>query len=1172
MNVAMPPSASPSGPTAQHRAGDPTASAWVSANAGSGKTYVLSRRVIRLLLAGADPSRLLCLTFTKAAAATMSNRVFAELARFTTLDETRLAAALTDIDGLAPSRDKLAVARRLFARAIETPGGLKIQTIHAFCERILQQFPLEADLGANFEILEEAVSGDLVRRATEAVIVAAAASGPDTPLGAAFGLLIDRLGEFGFHDALGAVVLKRHALRAWIRFGDNLDAALALVPDALGLPKGTTRAPVEAEIAASPHFDPAFLSRLVDALTASGTNDQKFAERLIAARDAAQPALKAAFWRAVFHKADGGAYAATSLGTKKIRETFADLGARCDAEIARLAPLCDRLAALDTADVTGALIRLGDAVVTHYEAAKSARGALDFDDLIGRTADLMSRSDGAAWVQYKLDQGIDHILVDEAQDTSPAQWEIVHALTQEFFAGRGAREGVRTVFAVGDEKQSIYSFQGAAPEEFAANRSRFRANTEAAGLVFENVQLFVSFRSNQDVLSAVDTVFARSGLVARLLSDPKDYADHTANRAAAPGYVEVWPLIEKSGIEEPQDWIAPVDRATDASPHVRLARRIADEIAAMTAPGVRLEGTGKPIRFGDILILVRSRGPFVDAMNRILKEKRLPVAGQDRLDLVSHIAVKDLIALGRVMLLPEDDLSLAVVLKSPLFGWSEDALYRVAAERDKDRDSLADALAKAADTDPLAAAAQERLEAWRALAIGARPYEFYMRVLSADGGRRRILARLGGEAEDVIDEFVALALAHEATGAPSLIAFLENLVAASPEVKREMDETRDEVRVMTVHGAKGLEAPVVFLVDNTRPPHEAKHDPKLVGLPSSAVPGAPEVLVLNLGKDGAPAPVRDVIEARREVGRAEYARLLYVGMTRAADRLYVCGHTTKKPDDDCWYQVVARALEPDWTPIERDGEVVAWRWRRTDFEPVAPTLAKDTAAARDHGRPDWLDRPAPGIDGLDRLTPSTALAEIATKEALPTYPPKSALDAALAPESVELLRGKLVHKLLETLPGMASETRRAAAGRYLARAGTRLGETERAAIFAEVLAILDDPAFAAAFGPDSRAEVPIVGTLLRAGGRRYAVSGQIDRLGLVDGRIQIVDYKTNRDPKLGGDGVPEAYVVQMALYRRLLRETFPGRAIEAAILWTTVPALVPVPAARLDAAEAKLAL
>ena len=1150
---------------AQRLAASPETSAWVSANAGSGKTHVLTLRVIRLLLAGTPASRILCLTFTKAAAATMANRVYRVLGRWATLEDAALAAEIAALECGAPKPARLAEARRLFAAAIETPGGLKIQTIHGFCERILQQFPLEADLGGAFDILDPALEAELVAAARDARLVAASAE-PESDLGRAFAELIAETGEAAVLAALDTLIADRDLWLQWLRDAGTMEDCFVGLARALDVDPDRSDADLAAEILAAPDFPEAYLVRVAEAWGTSGKQGVEQAERLAVARDAARPtAERFAAWTGLFLTKAGEPKAERTFAAKDVAERLPDVHERAAREAARLLTVADRRAGLATFRATRALLTLGDAVIGDYERAKRRRGALDFDDLVGRTADLLSRSDAAQWVQYKLDKGIDHVLVDEAQDTSPRQWRIVRGLTEEFFGGEGARMKPRTIFAVGDEKQSIYSFQGAAPDAFSATRREFARRVRDAGRPFADVELDLSFRSTRDVLAAVDRVFDAEATRARLLADASDYVAHAAARGAAPGRVEIWPMIRAEKAEPPEDWLAPLDKARADHPWERLARRIADEIATLTRPGVVLEGTGRPIAHKDIIVLVRKRGPFVEAMNRVLKERGVPVAGQDRLRLTDHIAVADLLALGRALTLPEDDLSLAAVLKSPLFDLTDDDLTDLARADRRDGESLTEVLRRRGPDHPRWAAPLARLERWRALSGRVPPFELFMGVLAADGGRRRFVARLGSEADDVLDEVLALALAADRGSPVSLGRFLDDLERVAPEIKRELDEGRDEIRVMTVHGAKGLEAPVVFLVDGGAAPVHASHDPKLLTL---AVPNTPpgSAPALVWARRPLPRVVAARRDARREEAISEYHRLLYVALTRAADRLYLCGFAPiSGPNDGCWHAIVTRALEPTAERLaETDGgERLVWRQGPGDAVPAE--AQEPRAAVPVEALPAWIAAPPPSIAPPRRLTPSAAADERVGP--LPEIDPRDRLAAARGDR--DRRRGVLVHRLLERLPARPAEERVAAARRFLAVRGAEFTLDEREAMVAEVVGVLDTPDFATIFGPEARAEVPFVGRLVDRAGETIEVTGRIDRLVVRRHEVWVVDFKSDR--RGARADLPESHVAQLALYRRLLAPMFPGRAVRAFLMWTTVPALSEIAAERLDAAAVRIA-
>ncbi len=809
---------------AQAEASDPRASAWVSANAGSGKTYVLAQRVVRLLLAGTEPGRILCLTFTKAAAAEMESRVFQRLGDWAVLPDKKLAGEIETMEGRRPGKDELKRARRLFARALETPGGLKIQTIHAFCERLLQQFPFEANVAGHFEVLDERDSVDLKEAARKSVL-AEAARVPGSPMAKALDTVLDAASDMVQETAIKEFVDQRARVLAWTQAAGDLDAALRQLSDRLGLSAGDTPEGLNAAIVTESALTHADIARLIGLMREGNKTDQAAAERLAPYLEAVDDAARAAAYRDFCTKADGELRAASHLVSKAIKDGWHGLAETIEAELVRLETLFDRLSAAECLVTTAAMLRLADATIAAYQRLKTARGALDFDDLISKTTALLARSDAAQWVQYKLDRGIEHILVDEAQDTSPRQWQVVKALVEDFFAGKGATEATRTLFAVGDQKQSIFSFQGAVPAWFTLMRRELGARARAAQARWYDPALHLSFRSVQPVLSAVDSVFARPDAY-RALSDVDEAPTHSAARLGVPGRVILWPMIEPAEKIEPEDWATPLDHLDEKSPEVKLAKRLAKTIGGWLHGGEKLD-SGDPIVARGILILCRTRGAQTDAINRALKSAGVPIAGADRMHLTEHIAVMDLMALARVALLPEDDLSLAALLKSPLIGLCEDALFDLAYGR---KGSLWDALGRHAQDNADFAAARERIERWRASADRREPHGFFARILGPERGRRRFMQRLGAEAEDVLDEFLSQALAYERIAAPTLQGFLAWLEEGVSEIKRDTDTERNEVRVMTVHGAKGLEADIVFVVDNGSVPVHAGHDARVIAL------------------------------------------------------------------------------------------------------------------------------------------------------------------------------------------------------------------------------------------------------------------------------------------------------------------------------------------------------
>jgi len=576
-----------------------------------------------------------------------------------------------------------------------------------------------------------------------------------------------------------------------------------------------------------------------------------------------------------------------SVLTKKFGDSNRAIADSFEQESRRLGPLIERRRAITIRERTGALLHIATAAAANYRREKQERGLLDYDDLIDKTLVMLDRV-SSGWVHYKLDRGVDHVLIDEAQDTSPRQWDIVAHIISEFTSGEGARDGVtRTVFAVGDEKQSIFSFQGAAPREFDLQARTLEGKFEQARLSFKRLSFKHSFRSGGSILQSVDHVF-RDEMIYRSIHAENAYPLHDVLEDAGPSLIEIWELELPEDKQDLEGWRAPFDGLSQASPEVRLAKRIQAEIKRLVASGTMTGPAGdrRPLRYGDMLVLVRRRGNAFDAVIQALKHAGIPVAGADRLKLTEHIAIIDLMNLADALLLPQDDLALAVALKSPLFGLTDEDLFQLAWQR---KGSLRDALNRHAAEDAKFETALERLRACEARVQRETPFAFYAWLLGGEGGRAQILRRLGHEANDALDEFLELALGYERKAPASLQGFMAWLRAADLEVKRDMEISRNEVRVMTVHGAKGLEAPVVFLVDTTSSPTDTQR-PKLVRMPQgNAAPHAPGIVVWAGRKADDPTEVAAARAAMLDETEDEYRRLLYVAMTRAADRLIVGG-------------------------------------------------------------------------------------------------------------------------------------------------------------------------------------------------------------------------------------------------------------------------------------------
>lgn len=1101
---------------AQIAAARPLDSTWLGANAGSGKTRVLTNRVARLLLAGVAPQNILCLTYTKAAAGEMQNRLFDTLGGWAMKPDDELHAELTKLGEDRPNGDALRRARRLFARAIETPGGLKIQTIHSFCAALLRRFPLEAGVSPQFTEMDDRSAALLVE-----TVVDAMADGPEAGL-------IDALAlQMGGEDIVG---LCREILSARADFRDLPD--IDAIRSAMGLPEGMDESGL-VDTAFAPG-DMGLLDRLLALLATKGGNDGKAAAKLAPFAPFTPSLSLLSGLEDVFLF---GGTAKDPFGpktgkfpTKGTRAEFGPDGTEAlDHLMTRVADARDHRLALATARKTAHLHRFAQAFLPRIESAKQLRGWLDFDDLILRTRDLLTDPAVAQWVLYKLDGGIDHILVDEAQDTSPTQWDVIRLLAQEFTAGESVRP--RTIFVVGDQKQSIYSFQGADPREFDKMRDHFAQGLATIGTTLHNRGLAHSFRSAPAVLGAVDATFpGESGL--------GDTPLHIAFKSDLPGRVDMWPTIpkpEKDGGDENADGWDPVDRLDPASPTVQLAeamaRRVRDMVDRAALPGE--DGTARAITEGDILFLFRRRGGLFFETMRALKEAGLEVAGADRIRLGEELACRDLLALLRFLALPEDDLSLAEALRSPLCGWDEDKLFRLAHPRPVGS-YLWQALRRN-NPDP---DTYGMLDDLRNQTDFLRPFDLLDRILVRHRGRAKLIARLGPDCEEAIDGLLSQALDYEQAEVPSLTGFLEWMAAEDVEMKRQAEGAGSRIRLMTVHGAKGLEAPIVILPD-CGPIRSSGRDVLLprAGSWPAWKPSAAE----------RPRALAGDAEAAAQVDTDERDRLLYVAMTRAEQWL-IAAAAGDLGRQGSWLGQIEAGLRAAGaverlTPTGPGLRLENGDWTATPDQ-TAPEDTRDTAADTTLSAPPWLSRTAPTPD---RAPATLAPSDLGGAKALP---------GEGADEATALRIGRQVHLLLETLPALPQPAWGEHAAHILAQTDDGATPDEVTARLEEATACLTNPALADIFGPESLAEVPLSVTVPALGRRIF---GTIDRLIPGPDRILIVDFKTNRTVPQTPQATPEGVLRQMGAYAAAVGQIYPDRPIETAILWTRGAQLMALP-------------
>lgn len=1132
----------------QRRASDPVSSVWVSASAGTGKTKVLTDRVLRLLLpqengaAGCKPHKILGLTFTKAAASEMALRINETLSQWAIMPldgEKGLTETLTKLLGRAPNDIDIEAARKGFANVIDTPGRLNIMTIHAFCQSVLSRFPLESKLTPGFELADDRSAAEFLTQAKHRVFKTANAD-KAAPLNAAITNLSRNINEDQLTQLIGSIASERGQLEGILAKHFGIDGLYAALCEAMDILPNQSPQDMLKFTCMDEYFERAAIKACADAMSENTKTDAKNAAAIydFLAADIDTRIKNFHAYKSTFLKADGEIR--LKLIGKKISDYAPHLSEAMQTEALRVHATVNAIKSAESAELTRDLLLVGTETLKEYAAIKSRHNMLDYEDLIVKTRDLMEKSGG--WVHYKLDQGIDHILIDEAQDTNPEQWKIIEALCSEFFAEHSAPETLsetnRTIFTVGDEKQSIYSFQRASPEEFERMRNHFATKITAAKAGWQNIDLNISFRSTKSVLAAVDNVFAdpqtRKGLG---IGD----INHEAFRRGQAGLVELWPLFEND--EEAEDagrtWEPPITIQDHKSGSTKCAENIADTIQNWIEGEELLPSHNRAIEPRDIMVLVRTRNAFVGQLMRALKTRNIPVGGLDRIILNDQLAVQDMLAAADFALLPSDDLTLACLLKSPLIGMDEDTLFTLAHNRNGSlwgavRDNAVDKITT-------------YLRALISKANTLTPYAFLADILQSPcpaddiSGLRGFQKRLGLDALDALDELLSTAINFEHDHTPSLQSFIHWQRGGAGDVKRQNDDQNNHVRIMTIHGSKGLQAPIVFLPDTVSVP----------GL-SAAQAGNRLLWPTQTGLD-APlwSPRKDMeadtfSEAKENVidrMTEEYRRLLYVAMTRAEDRLYVTGYKGKRDiSEDCWFALCRQGLQN-----HEESEALesgALRLHNTQTKDADHKPKADESHAPQSPIPAWMHKPAP----TEPQPPAPLIPSRPSESESPAFSPLKADD------NYRFRRGNVTHTLLQFLPDIPAENRATSIQDYLTTNATDLPESVRENIAVEITKILEDSQFAEIFGPKSRAEVPITGLL----SDNRLISGQIDRLLVTDTEIFIIDFKTNRPPPTDAQDVPQIYRNQLKSYADVLKSIYPNHTIKCALLWTDGPNLMPL--------------
>jgi len=1118
----------------QSIASDPQYSIWTSASAGSGKTTVLVKRLLRMFLCGIEPSKILCITFTNTAAAEMRNRINSKLSEWATFDDDKLESEIFKLEGgnVDGMPKKLKIARSLFAKILDYSNDFKILTIHSFCQQVIKRFPLEANIIPNFKIADEILSTELLLQAKDEILKT-----DDKKISEAIKYVFTYKNEEDFLELLKQTIRQKDNLLYLKSKFFTVDGVIDEIRRVFNIKRGENIDEITKKFIDNIDLS-LFTYDIIDTIKTIGKKtDLDFINSIMSVKKNVNDYIN------VFLTKDKTIR--KKIITKSVSDKFPEIYAFTIAEASRVFEFKEKLSNIHNFEFTAAFLRITYHIFDIYAGLKRKGGYLDYSDLIFETSRLLNDSKYrnlgnenmySNWINYKLDEGLDHLLIDEAQDTSPIQWDIVKSITEEFFAGYGQKDDEnRTIFVVGDEKQSIFSFQGAEPLNFNIMLKYYMEKVKNAGKKFEKIYLETSFRSLKSILSITDAVFSEPSRL-KAITKIESIIKHNVVRSDGIGKVEVWPLVEAKNVEKEDeknnrimDWKINYLENIELTNKQKLAEIIANRIDSWFKKGKliysRKDACLRQVKYSDIMILVKSRDKdFINYLIRQFNKHNIRTTGNDKFNLIDNIIAQDIISLFRFILFNEDDLSLANIVKSPFLSLNENDLYELCDFKNNNSCSLWKALKTIKRFSEKKLILEELLDKSKSMGI----YEFMFYLFETKGFRLKFKERFPYITDEVVNEFFTIANNYETNHNNStLLNFVYFLEDSGLEIKRDMEQSSDEIRIMTIHSSKGMESPIVILPDTNHATNTIYKIDKVLNLKDDSS----DYTIPLLQKENSffLDEVKDRMKFETE---EEYLRLLYVAMTRAENELYICDYIKNNGSkENCWYEIIKQAVEKSGAKRKRDDDMdgdilyigdddifdsnpVNCNKKNIECEPQNSYIIEDILDNISKNKEKKLESKI--------INPSTYYAESVLKN------PHEG--------SINIENGKLVHKLLEILPDSPRDEWDDIIDIYL-KNKNNTQEIKRV-----VLKILNDEKFNFLFSKDSKAEVPIFGNL-----DGDIISGRIDRLAIIDNTIYVVDYKnTNTLP----DFPPKNYIKQLELYKKLLTKIYVGKNIKCFILWT----------------------
>ncbi len=1134
------------------QAANPGINATVTASAGSGKTYMLVTRILRLLLEDAEPGSILALTFTRKAAAEMQQRLAERLYQLATVDNEQLLTLLKELDLDSRYQQK---ARGLYEAHQYCDYPVRTLTFHSFCQDLLARFPLEADVPPNFDLLENAEL--LIQQAREALFNEATLHMQGALAEHLQSLMQFSGGLFNLTKILNNFL---HHRSDWWAYTDNI-ADKQITKAEFASQQLAQQLEVNTEALDTDSLYGDFFTEKIReeissyakllALNPTRTNLQK-ADTLASclAKEQFNPHAFTEI-QACFIKKDGGVFVLKDTPT--LRRKLGDNSAEILLELHQHIAACildtlDHLKKINTFRLNHHWYFCGEKFIEHYQTLKFQQRLLDFTDLEWRSFKLLQDSENALWIQYKLDRQIQHLLIDEFQDTNPTQWQLILPLLEEMAAA--VSEKNRSVFLVGDEKQSIYSFRRAKPElqQQASDWLAQHLNAQA-------FPLNKSWRSSPAIIDTVNAVFLQPGSQQTLAG----FIEHQTHHQQLAGKVEVLPLWHMHELAESDTGgycrnPLKQPRAESTGIHQQEARQIARHIQQLLKNKTPVSDNKKlrPVSYDDIFILVRKRAHVAD-YERALREAGIPYLGTNRGTFLSCLEIQDMQALLDTLLTPFNNLALAQVLKSPLFCASDNDLQLIAAHNNHSHwfDRL-ELMAEELEQQHPLHRAWYYLTRWRALADKIPVHDLLDKIFCEadvlERYKRSTAESLQPRVQANLSLFLEMALDLDSGRYPSLMHFLfylrslKNTPGDAPD-EAPMETREARVRIMTIHASKGLEAAVVYLADTISGARDKSSLSTLVDWPVDAkqpihfqlIPAAKQQdsMSANLNQQHKTAQLK------------EEANLLYVAITRARQYLFISGCQPDKGPFTNWYQPLFNALQT-LTDNSEDNHLIYSVGEQTACAEVNNTQAPDTTNVFD------ID-PALTQKISTDINPPSILAPSYSHDRAEKHPTS---DMSISSEDAQH-RGIAIHRMLELLShGVAEE-------RILQQICFEMALENNSQLQRWLNIALNNfqhPDLQTIFKPDNNLQVFNECPIQYMQNNRL-VYGIIDRLIIGKNNVMVIDYKTHRHADRNNlTEIADDYRQQMHLYAEGIKALWPDKQIKKYLLFTECLSLFPLDA------------